>query len=120
MVYIYIYVQLIPHSTNPLEKAGVKSILVCAHILTQALDANSSRNKCKMEKQNIAIVSGILPIYIYSLLILCYKIQVGISLELPGPPSEERNLRFSTLHEYLLDKGESYTKIPNDRFNVDA
>ncbi|KAJ3806573.1 hypothetical protein EV368DRAFT_25567, partial [Lentinula lateritia] len=45
---------------------------------------------------------------------------VGISLELPGPSSQERNLRFSTLHEYLLNKGESYTKIPDERFNVDA
>ncbi|KAJ3793869.1 beta-ketoacyl synthase, partial [Lentinula aff. detonsa] len=45
---------------------------------------------------------------------------VGISLELPGSSYDQENLRFNTLHKYLLNKGESYAKIPTDRFNIEA
>ncbi|THU95611.1 hypothetical protein K435DRAFT_859397 [Dendrothele bispora CBS 962.96] len=45
---------------------------------------------------------------------------VGISVEIPGGTWSEKNLDHASFFEFLLKSGQSYTKIPGNRFNVDA
>ncbi|KAF9468229.1 hypothetical protein BDZ94DRAFT_1294300 [Collybia nuda] len=48
------------------------------------------------------------------------KYVVGISLELPSGGWSEENLDHNSFFQFLLDKAESYTKIPVERFNIDT
>ena len=43
-------------------------------------------------------------------------VQVGVAAELPGGAAG--NLDFSSFHDYLLNKGEAYEKIPLERFRI--
>ncbi|KAE9386159.1 hypothetical protein BT96DRAFT_928410 [Gymnopus androsaceus JB14] len=45
---------------------------------------------------------------------------VGISVELPSGTASEKNLDHSSFFNFLLDKQQSYCKIPSERFNIDA
>ncbi|KAF5345622.1 hypothetical protein D9758_015137 [Tetrapyrgos nigripes] len=45
---------------------------------------------------------------------------VGISVEIPGGDTYNKNLDHASFFEFLLKSGQSYTNIPNDRFNIDA
>ncbi|KZT25650.1 ketoacyl-synt-domain-containing protein [Neolentinus lepideus HHB14362 ss-1] len=44
---------------------------------------------------------------------------VGIAVELPAGPNNAGNLDFTSFCRFLFDKGESYEKIPKERFNIE-
>ncbi|KAJ6492508.1 ketoacyl-synt-domain-containing protein [Mycena vitilis] len=45
---------------------------------------------------------------------------VGIAAELPSGTYSDENLDYQSFAKFLFDKGESYEKIPQNRFNIDA
>lgn len=46
--------------------------------------------------------------------------QVGIATRLPSGTHSTSDFDHDTFFKFLLDKGESYERVPKDRFNIDA
>ncbi|KAJ6555310.1 beta-ketoacyl synthase [Mycena vulgaris] len=66
--------------------------------------------------QDIAIVCA----YSSSSLISSSCRQVGISAEIPGGDRTPKNLGHESFFEFLLNRGQSYEKLPAYRMNIDA
>lgn len=47
-------------------------------------------------------------------------LQVGISAEFPSGSYAKSNLDHTAFFDFLLKRGESYEKIPRERFNIDS
>ncbi|KAL6304755.1 hypothetical protein BKA93DRAFT_261672 [Sparassis latifolia] len=45
---------------------------------------------------------------------------VGISAELPSGSYSESNLDHESFYEFLMNRGQSYERLPSSRFNIDA
>jgi hypothetical protein len=52
--------------------------------------------------------------------VVTHAAQVGISTELPSGTYAAANLDHKAFTRFLLDKGESYELIPQERFNYEA
>ena len=46
--------------------------------------------------------------------------QVGIAAELPSGDLANTNFDYPRFNKFLLDGGQSYVRIPKERFNVDS
>lgn len=49
-----------------------------------------------------------------------HSVQVGIAAELPSGDSADDNFDYPRFNKFLLDSGESYVRIPKERFNIDS
>lgn len=48
------------------------------------------------------------------------SLQIGIATKLPSGSYSTSNLDHDAFFEFLLNGGESYERVPKDRFDIDA
>lgn len=103
-----------PLSIFLLEFEGIKLVVFFGHI-----DISSLRKKCNKRSTLMLLRLCILFLSCHPSVSLIHAKQVGFATEFPSGDHSTSNLRHAEFFQLLLQKKETYQRIPEERFDIE-